>query len=120
MVGSDVRDIAPAGKQLEIKLKARAKPVGVSVFYAVYDGHPVVRKWLAISNQGQSDITLTHVSFESLRLQAGDPADLQVAGFYGSQPREIFYTGRVDDAAILQRNSRTGEGFITMNEARVI
>jgi len=117
LVGGEVRDIAPAGKLLEIKLKARAKPLEVSVLYTVYDGHPVVRKWLAISNRGQAAITLTHLSFEALRLQAGAPADLQVSGFYGTQPREIFYTGRVDDAAILQRNARTGEGFIAMNEA---
>lgn len=117
LVGSEVRDVAPAGKQLEIKLKARAKLLEVTVLYTVYSGHPVVRKWLAITNRGQETITLTHMSFESLRLQAGAPADLQVSGFYGTQPREIFYTGRVDDAAILQRNSRNGEGFIAMNEA---
>jgi alpha-galactosidase len=117
LAGSEVREITPAGRLLEIKLKARTKPVEVSVFYAVYDGHPVVRKWLAVTNRGQAVITLTHMSFESLRLQSGAPADLQVSGFYGSQPRELFYTGRVDDAAIVQRNSRTGEGFIAMNEA---
>jgi alpha-galactosidase len=117
LAGSEVRDVVPAGKLLEIKLKARAKPVEVSVLYAVYDGHPVVRKWLAITNRAQAAITLSHMSFESLRLQCGAPADLQVSGFYGSQPREIFYTGRVDDAATVQRNSRTGEGFIAMNEA---
>lgn len=117
LVGDEVRDIAPAGKLLEIKLRARVKPLEVSVLYTVYDGHPVVRKGLAITNRGQAAITLTHISFEALRLQAGAPADLQVSGFYGTQPREVFYTGRVDDAAIVQRNSRNGEGFIAMNEA---
>jgi alpha-galactosidase len=42
---------------------------------------------------------------------------LQTSGFYASQPREVFFTGRVDDTAVLERNSLTGEGFIAMNGA---
>jgi len=117
LVESNVQETKPAGKTLEVKLRARDKSLNVSVLYTVYDGHPVVRKWLAITNRGSAPVTLTHVSFEALSLRAGAPADLQVSAFYGTQPREIFYTGRVDDAAITQRNSRTGEGFVVMNEA---
>jgi alpha-galactosidase len=50
-------------------------------------------------------------------LRAGKPSEIQVSGFYGIQPREIFFTGRVEDAAILERNSLMGVGFIVMNEA---
>ena len=62
-------------------------------------------------------LTLSHLSFESLTIAPGPPDVLQVSGFYGSQPREIFFTGRVDDTAVLERNSLTGEGYIAMNGA---
>ncbi len=116
LVGASIHDLSPRGKLLEIRLKARTKPMEVSVFYGVYDGHPVVRKWIAITNRGKAPITLSHLSFEAVPLRAGKPSEIQVSGFYGVQPREIFFTGRVEDAAILERNSLTGVGFIVMNE----
>ncbi len=117
LIDAVTRELAPKGKVLEIKLKARTKPVEVSVFYAIYEGHPVVRKWIAITNLSTKPITLSHLSFEAVPLLAGNPAEIQVSAFYGVLPHEIAYTGRVDDTAILQRNSLTGEGYIVMNEA---
>jgi alpha-galactosidase len=117
LIAAETRNLLPRGKLLEIKLKARTKPIEVSVFYAVYEGHPVIRKWIAITNRGTTPFTLSHLSFEAVPLRAGKPSEIQVSGFYGVQPREIFFTGRVEDTAILERNALTGEGFIVMNEA---
>ena len=117
LIAAETHNLLPRGKLLEIKLKARTKPIEVSVFYAVYEGHPVIRKWIAITNRGTTPFTLSHLSFEAVPLRAGKPSEIQVSGFYGVQPREIFFTGRVEDTAILERNSLTGEGFIVMNEA---
>jgi alpha-galactosidase len=111
------RDVTPAGKSLVIHLRSKAKPIDVAVFYAVYDGHAVVQKWIAITNRGKSPVTISHLAFESLGIAAGPPNAIQVSGFYASQPRELFYTGRVDDTAVLERNSLTGEGFIALNGA---
>jgi len=116
-VGAETLGLAPSGKLLIIKLRAKAKPIEVAVFYAVYEGHPVVRKWIAITSHGEKDITLSHLSFEAVNIAPGPASVLQASAFYGSQPREIFFTGRVDDTAVLERNSKTGEGFIAMNEA---
>ncbi len=115
--GSQVKDLQPSGKVLEIALKGREKPLDVSVFYAVYAGHPVVRKWLSISNRGSQTIRLSHLVFEALNLMSAPPDEEILRAFYGVQPREIFFTGRVEDAAILQMNPRTREGFMVMNEA---
>ena len=117
LAGSHVTDLPPLGKVLEILLKGRGKPLDVSVFYAVYAGHPVVRKWLAIRNSGGETIKLSHLVFEALNLMSGPPDEEILWAFYGVHPREIFFTGRVEDAAILQMNPRTGEGFVVMNEA---
>ena len=105
------------GKRLSIHLRVKSPPLLVTVFYEVYDGFPVVRKWITIRNQGSAAVTLSHLSFEAVNALPGAPADLQVSGFYGIQPREIFFTGRVEDTAVVERNSRTGEGLVVMNEA---
>ncbi len=117
LVKSDVRDIEPAGKLLEIRLQGRATPVEVSVFHAVYRGHPVVRKWLAITNRGTTPLRISRLSMEELGLRAGPPSEQELSGFYGVAPREIFFTGRVEDTAVVSRNALTGEGFVVMNEA---
>ncbi len=117
LAGSDVKDLSPSGKLLEILLKGREKPLDVSVFYAVYAGHAVVRKWLLIRNSGSQTIKLSHLVFEALNLMSGQPDEEILRAFYGVHPRELFFTGRVEDAAILQINPRTEEGFIVMNEA---
>jgi alpha-galactosidase len=108
---------ALSGQLLSIHLRSKTKPIDVTVFYAVYDSHPVVQKWIAITNRGTAPVTLSHLSFESLSIAPGPPDVLQTSGFYSSQPREVFFTGRVDDTAVLERNSLTGEGYIAMNGA---
>jgi len=112
-----ISDAAPRGKLLAVRLRSKTQPIEVTVFYAVYAGHPVVRKWLAIHNQGPAPIVLTHLVFESVNLAPTASADTQVSGFYGVEPKEIFFTGRVDDPAILVRSSKSHEGFMVMNEA---
>ncbi len=117
LLEAKVQDLAPSGQLLSIHLRSRAKPIDVTVFYAVYAMHPVVQKWIAITNRGTEIATLSHLSFESVCLAPGVPDVLQASGFYGVQPRELFFTGRVDDTAVIERNSLTGEGFIAMNGA---
>jgi alpha-galactosidase len=112
-----VSDIAPNGRLLAIRLRARSKPLDVTVFYAVYAGHPAVQKWLAIRNRGGAPITLTHLVFEAVNLAPAAPSDLQVSAFYGVEPRELYYTGRVDDPAISVKSSKSHEGFLVMNGA---
>jgi alpha-galactosidase len=109
--------LTPSGQLLTIHLRSKAKPIEITVSYAVYDAHPVVRKWIAIINRGNAPVALSHLRFESVAIAPGPPNVLQASTFYGVQPREIFLTGRMDDAAVVERNSLTGEGFIAMNEA---
>jgi len=112
-----VSDIAPNGRLLAIRLRSRSKPLEVTVFYAVYADHPAVQKWLAISNQGDATITLSHLAFEAVNLAPAPSSDVQVSAFYGVEPREHFYTGRVDDPAISVKSSKSREGFLVMNGA---
>jgi alpha-galactosidase len=117
LIEAKTQKLTPCGESLAINLRAKTKPTEVTIFYAVYDTHPVVRKWIAITNRGTAPVTLSHLSFESVSIAPGPPDVLQASGFYAGQPREVFFTGRVDDTAVLERNSLTGEGFIAMNGA---
>jgi alpha-galactosidase len=112
-----VAETLPSGKHLRLLLRSRDQRFRVTVHYAVYEGHPVIRKWIEIANTSQAPIVLRNLIFEAVNLAPSAPDDLQVSAFYGTEPREIFYTGRVDDPALTVRCSRSGEGFIVMNEA---
>lgn len=117
LLDARIQKLTPSGQLLTIHLRSNAKPIEVTVSYAVYDAHPVVRKWIAITNRRSAPTILSHLTFESVAIAPGPPSVLQASGFYGVQPREIFMTGRIDDTAVVERNSLTGEGFIAMNEA---
>ncbi len=110
-------EASPSGKDLRILLRSHDQRIHVIVHYVVYEGHPVIRKWIEITNTSEAPMALSHLVFEAVNLAPSTPDDLQVSAFYGVEPREIFYTGRVDDPAITVRSSRSGEGYIVMNEA---
>ena len=105
------------GKALRIDLSSAAYSIDVSVFYAVYDDQPAIRKWLVVTNRGKKPVYLSHFCFETLAAGPGLPADLDVSAGYGAIPRVLFFTGRVSDPAIFVRNAKTGEGFAIVNEA---
>jgi alpha-galactosidase len=93
-----------------------AQDVALEVTYTVYERHPVLRKGLTIHNRRATPIVLTHMILESLELCVGHPDEQALFTFYGVSPRELFVSGRVDDPVVYQRNVRTGEGFVAMNE----
>lgn len=117
LLEAKTQELALPGKSLAIHLRSKAKPIDIAIFYAVYDAHPVIQKWIAISNSGKDPIILSHLRFEDVSITPGSADTLQASGFYGAQPRDLFLTGRVDDTAVLERNSITGEGFVAMTEA---
>ncbi len=116
-VSSEIRDIQPGGKLLVVNLKARKKPLEVTTFHAVYAGHPVIRKWIAVTNRGDKEFVLNQFSYELQDLQAAPPSEQLQRFYYGNYPREIFFTGRIDDPVVVSTNPRTREGYIVMNEA---
>jgi alpha-galactosidase len=116
-VDSEIRDIAPSGKLLAVHLRAKKKAIEVTSYYAVYTGHPVIRKWIAITNRGDQEVVLNQLVFELQDLQAAPPSEQLQRYYYGNFPREVFFAGRIDDPAIVSTNPRTGEGYVVMNEA---
>ena len=105
------------GRALRIVLHDRKGALDVTVYYAVFDHHPAIRKWIAITNKSSSAITLTHLCFEALSIGPGSPGESELSAGYGAAPQALFFTGRASDVGLFLRNSKTGEGVSVLNEA---
>jgi alpha-galactosidase len=112
-----VIDSIDGGKLLRIDLSNAREHLDVSAFYAAYDEHAAIRKWVSVTNRGDSAAYLDHFCFETLIAAPGPISELQVSGGYGGTPRELFFTGRVSDPAVFVRNVKSGEGLTILNEA---
>jgi len=115
LLGADQRKTAK-GDSLTIHLRHRTLPLNVSVIYQVYKNHPAVRKSLLLQNAGTTRLRVTHMAIDSLELSLGPAYETLLDTQYGSIPREIFYTGRSEDVALLLSNSRTETGVAIISE----
>ena len=104
------------GKALRVQLHDKLDRLDVAVLSAAYDEEPALRQWLQIE-QGRMPITLSRLAFVRIDASPSNPADLNVMSGYGAVPHESFMTGRVSDAAIFLRDSRTHEGVAVVNES---
>lgn len=105
-----------AGKSLAIRLRHKELALEVTAVYSVYDGHPAIRKHLVLRNTGTTTLHISHLAIESLGVTLGPENETTLLTQYGTIPREIFYTGRVEDAALLVANGRTGNGIAILSE----
>jgi alpha-galactosidase len=103
-------------KSLVIPLHHKQIPVEVSVAYTVYADKPAIRKHLVIVNAGTQPLHLSHLTIESLAIALGPENEVTLLTQYGSIPREIFYTGRSEDAALLLANGNTNNGIAILSE----
>jgi alpha-galactosidase len=106
----------PNGKQLTIHLRHKQLPLKVSVAYRVYLGHPAIRKHLVLRNTCASPLHISHLNIEAINIALGPAYETTLLTQYGAVPRETFYTGRSEDAALLIANGRTGGGIAILSE----
>jgi alpha-galactosidase len=109
-------DTIPGGKSLTVRLRSRKLPLEVASVYRLYDGHPALRKHLLFRNTGAPPLLLSHLNVESLQFALGPENEITLLTQYGTLPREIFYTGRSEDAGLLVKNGITGDGIAVVSE----
>ncbi|HXS75047.1 MAG TPA: alpha-galactosidase [Terracidiphilus sp.] len=107
---------ASNSKCLSVRMKHKNLPLEVIALYLIYTGHAASRKSLSLRNTGNVPLTITHLIIETMELTLGPENEMTLWTQYGSVPREIFYTGRSEDAAIMVVNARTGHGVAILNE----
>jgi len=104
------------GNSLKAVLRHSELLLEVSLIYEVYDGHPAIRKHLVLRNIGTDVLHFSHLNIESIGISIGPENETTLLTEYGTIPREIFYTGRSEDACLLVSNSRTGTGVAIISE----
>ncbi len=88
----------------------------MSAVYRVYEGHAAILKHLVLRNTGSAALRISHLAIEAIGLSFGPANEMTLLTQYGTIPREIFYTGRSEDAGLLAANGRTGVGLAVLNE----
>ena len=106
----------PGGKSLAVRLRHKELTLEVTVIYRVYDGHAAFRKHLILRNAGPAPLHISHMNIEAIDLSLGRADEITLLTQYGAIPREIFYTGRSEDACLLLANGLTGSGIAVINE----
>jgi alpha-galactosidase len=106
----------PKGKSLALRLRHKQLALEVSVIYSVYQGHPAIRKHLVLRNTGAPTLRFSHLCIEAVGVSLGPENEVTLLTQYGAIPREIFYTGRSEDAGMLLANGRTGIGLAILSE----
>ena len=116
----ELLDATPAntssGNSLSVRLKHNHIPLEVTAVYTLYTAHCACRKSLVLKNTGNAPLRITHLAIETLEFALGPENELTLFAQYGAVPREIFYTGRSEDAGIMLVNGRTGHGLAILNE----
>jgi len=73
------------GQLLKVDLSNVGAHLDVSVFYAVYDDHPAIRKWITTMSRSNTATYLSRFCFETLTAGSGPVSDLEVSGGYGER-----------------------------------
>ena len=82
----------------------------------LYGHHPAIRKHLVLRNTGTDPLRISHLNIEAIGIALGPENETTLLTQYGTIPREIFYTGRSEDAGLLVANGRTGHGMAILSE----
>jgi len=104
------------GKSLTIRLRHKDLALEVAAVYCVYNHHPAIRKHLVLRNTGTHALHITHLNIEAIGVALGPENETTLLTQYGTIPREIFFTGRSEDAGLLVANGRTGIGVAILSE----
>ena len=110
------RAATSAGSSLSVRLKHKTFPLEVTAIYTLYTGHAASRKSIRFKNTGSAPLRITHLAIETLEFALGPESEITLFAQYGAVPREIFYTGRSEDAGLMIQNARTGIGIAVINE----
>lgn len=101
---------------LDISLAAKALPISVVVHYELGKNQPAIRQSLSITNAGSTPVVLQNLTVSCGFVPPGEGHDNIAYGGYGEQPRETYFTGRVDDVLVREENAKTGIGWAVLSE----
>jgi len=110
-------ELSDGTQTLELTFKAKTAPLNITVHYELAKDQPAIRQFLTITNTGNTNILLENLTISCGMITPGLERDLIAFGGYGEQPRETYFTGRVNDVLVMLENAKTGIGWAVLNEA---
>jgi alpha-galactosidase len=103
--------------RLTVKLQTPIENIFIELVYAMYAQLPVVRKHLRVINNSSSEVTVSNLDVEMLRLQVVHKYSNEVYANYGTHLTRIPYKGDYNDAVVMLYNASANQGAIFGNEA---
>jgi alpha-galactosidase len=103
-------------EHLDLTFASKRVSLSVTVHYELAKDSTAVRQYLSITNTSAAPIVLRHMTVAVAAIAPGPERDLIAYGGYGEEPRETYFTGRVNDVAVLLENAKTGVGFAVLSE----
>jgi len=116
LTGSHPSTDAGGNQTLQLDFSSTDGALSVTLHYSLAADSTAIRQSLSIANRRDRPLVLSHLSVACEPLEPAPPADLLAWGGYGETPRELFFTGRADDVAILLENARSGDGVAVLSE----
>ena len=100
----------------ELIVELEAKGLCVSLHYEIYADHPLVRKWLTVTNRERKRTVLTDFAWEKLNLRVSEGREEEVWSYYFTR-RGRMAVVNMDDCAIVVDDPKLRRGFILASEA---
>ena len=116
LMGAEESTDSAGARHLDLHLASRDRSVVVTVHYLLPAGATGIRQFLSIRNNTGTPLTLSHLSIACEPMAPAQPDNLLAYGGYGQVPKEIFFTARTDDVAVLLENATTGDGVAVLSE----
>lgn len=116
LAGAEETTDSSGARHLDLSLASRDRSIGVTAHYILPPGATGIRQFLSIRNNTSHPAVLNHLSVACEPIAPAQPDNLLAYGGYGEEPREIFFTGRADDVAILLENAKSGDGIAILSE----
>ena len=116
LTGSDEVHSKDGTDHLSLTFASKRLPLKVTAHYELAKDAPAIRQFLSITNTGLTPIVLHHMVVSAAALKPGAERDLIAFGGYGEQPRETFFTGRVNDVLAMLESAKTGIGYAVLSE----
>lgn len=113
---SSQRSERPGVQRLELFLATADGELQVQVHYEIYEGQPLVRKWLSITNDSDAPGRLGDVLWEDLAASPGHRSSLEIG--HGIEPirPESAFLPELSESLLILYDAQGQEALVAANE----
>jgi alpha-galactosidase len=107
------------GTRITLSGRGDQEGLGVEINYMLYPGLPLVRKWLKISNRGETDLKIEALNVEDLQTEFSQIQTI-ILHNYARMKQLGSFTGNWDDPVVVLHQQSERIGMAVGNEAPAI